>query len=68
MFIAHYVTYYPDEASCLNIEIVGLGIAGLLDAHDNWPARSPVIRIAGFEVEVVGNRQFLILHARVQAK
>ena len=34
MFIGHHVTYFPDEASCLNIESVGLGIAGLLDAHD----------------------------------
>ena len=33
-----------------------------------WAAQSPVIRSACFEVEVVENRQILILHARVQAK
>jgi hypothetical protein len=68
MFLGHHVTYFPDEASCLNIESVGLGIPGLLDAHDNWAAQSPLILSAGFEVEVVGSRQILILHARVQAK
>lgn len=68
MFIGHTVTYFPDAASCVKIESVGLGIGGLLDAHDNWAAQSPVIRSAGFEVEVVGSRQILILHARVQAK
>ena len=60
--------YLPDEASCVNIESVGLGIAGLLDTRDKWAAQSPVILIAGFEVKVVGSRQFLILNARVQAK
>ena len=68
MFFGHHVTYFPNAASCLNIESVGLGIAGLLDAHANWAAQFPVIRSAGFEVEVVENRQILILHARVQAK
>ena len=68
MFIGHHVTYFPDEASCLNIESVGLGIAGLLDAHDNWAAQFPMIRSAGFEVVLVGSRQILILHARVQVK
>lgn len=68
MFFGHHVTYFPDAASCVNIESVGLGIAGLLDAYDNWAAQSPVIRSAGFEVEVVENRQILNLHARVQAK
>ncbi len=68
MFFGYHVTYFPDEASCVNIESVGIGIAGLLDAHDNWKAQTPVILSAGFQVEVVGNRQILILHARVQAK
>jgi hypothetical protein len=68
MFFGHHVTYFPDDASCVNIESVGIGIAGLLDAHDNWEAQFPVIRSAGFQVEVVGSRQILILHARVQAK
>ena len=35
MFFGHHVTNFPNAASCLNIESVGLGIAGLLDAHDN---------------------------------
>ena len=35
MFFGHHVTYFPNAASCVNIESVGLGIAGLLDAHDN---------------------------------
>jgi hypothetical protein len=68
MFFGHNVTYFPDEASCVNIESVGLGIAGLLDAHANWEAQSPVILSASFQVEVDGSRQILILHARVQAK
>ena len=68
MFFGHHVTYFPNAASCLNIDSVGLGIAGLLDAHANWAAQFPAIRSAGFEVEVVENRQILILHARVQAK
>jgi hypothetical protein len=67
MFLGHHVTYFPDAASCVNNENVGLGIAGLLDAHDNLATQSPVILSAGFEVEVVGSRQILILHARVQA-
>ncbi len=68
MFIGHHVTYFPDKASCLNIESVGLGIAGLLDTHNNWVEHLPVIRNAGFEVVVVGSRQILILHARAQVK
>ena len=35
LFFGHHVTYFPNAASCVNIESVGLGIAGLLDAHDN---------------------------------
>ncbi len=35
MFFGHHVTYFPNAASCVNIESVGLGIAGLLDAHEN---------------------------------
>ena len=35
MFFGHHVTYFPDESSCVSIESVSLGIAGLLDAHDN---------------------------------
>ncbi len=68
MFFGHHVTYFPNAVSCVNIESIALGIAGQLDAHDNWAAYSPVIRNVGFEVEVVDNRQILILHARVQAK
>ena len=68
MFIGHNVTYFPDVASSVNLESVGLNIGGLLDAHDNWATQWPVIRIAGFGVEVVGSRHILILHARVQAQ
>jgi hypothetical protein len=67
VFIGHNVTYFPDVASSVNIESVGLSIGGLLDAHDNWATQWPVIRSAGFGVEVVGSRHILILHARVQA-
>ncbi len=35
MFFGYYVTYFSDEASCVSIESVGIGIAGLLDAHDS---------------------------------
>ena len=68
MFFGHHVTYFPNAASCVNIESVGLGIAGLLDAHENRAAQTPVIRNGGFEVNVVEDRKILILHARVQAK
>ena len=68
MFFGRHVTYFPNAATSANIASVGLGIAGLLDAHDNWAAQSPVIRNVDFEVEVVENRQILVLHARVQAK
>ena len=68
MFFGHHVTYFPNAASCVNIERVGLGIAGLIDSHDNWAAQSPVIRSVGSEGEVVENRQIIILHARLQAK
>ena len=39
MFFGHHVIHFPNATSCVNIESVGLGIAGLLDAHDNWAAR-----------------------------
>jgi hypothetical protein len=68
MFIGHNVTYFPDVDSSVNLESVGLSIGGLLDAHDNWATQGPVIRSAGFVVEVVGCRHILILHARVQAQ
>ena len=68
MFIGHNVTYFPDVDSSVNLESVGLSIGGLLDAHDNWATQGPVIRSAGFGVEVVGCRHILILHARVQAQ
>ena len=67
MFIGHNVTYFPDVASSVNIESVGPSIGGLLDAHDNWATQWPVIRSAGFGLEVVGSRHILIFHARVQA-
>jgi hypothetical protein len=35
MFFGHNVTYFPSAASYVNIESVSLGIAGLLDAHEN---------------------------------
>ena len=35
MFFGHHVTHFPNAASCVNIESVGLCIAGLLDAHEN---------------------------------
>ena len=38
MFFGHHVTYFANAASCVNIESGGLGIAGLLDAHENWAA------------------------------
>ena len=34
-FFGHHVTYFLNAVSCVNIESVGLGIAMLLDAHDN---------------------------------
>ena len=68
MFIGHNVAYFPDVDSSVNLESVGLSIGGLLDAHDNWATQGPVIRSAGFGVEVVGCRHILILHARVQAQ
>ena len=35
MFFGHHATYFPYDASCVNIESVGLGIATLFDAHDH---------------------------------
>ncbi len=66
MFNGHHVTNFPDAASCDNNEIVGIGIAKLQDAHENWTTQSPVMRNASFEVKVVVSRQIIVLHARVQ--
>jgi hypothetical protein len=41
MFFGHHVTYFPIAVICVNIESVGLGIAGLLDVHDNWAVQTP---------------------------
>jgi hypothetical protein len=68
MFSGHNVTYFLDVDSSVKLECVGLSIGGLLDAHENWATQGPVIRSAGFGVEVVGCRHILILHARVQAQ
>ena len=62
MFSGHNVTYFLDVDSSVKLECVGLSIGGLLDAHENWATHGPVIRSAGFGVEVVGCRHILILH------
>ena len=62
MFICHNVTYFLDADSSVNLESVGLSIGGLLDAHEIWATHGPVIRSAGFGVEVVGCRHILILY------